>query len=145
MSDGEGLKERIIKLITSVGDTDGSGTAGEKSDIMGDDLTSDAPLSPSDYESFNSQTKELTFIEDKEGSSVFIYYLPKDTGTDDDDDGYKDPLDDAILGVVEGSFYNPDGSIIPNQITSTKKVTVTEYWKQGENIQSTRQEAYINR
>ncbi len=148
-SDGEelggGLKERTIKLITSVGDTNGNDTAGEKSDIMGDDLTDDAPLSPSDYESFNSQTKELTFIEDKEGSSVFIYYLPKDTGTDDDDDGYKDPLDDAILGVVEGSFYNPDGSIIPNQITSTKKVTVTEYWKQGENIQSTRQEAYINR
>ncbi len=141
MSDGEGLKERIIKLITSVGDTDGSGTAGEKSDIMGDDLTSDAPLSPSDYESFNSQTKELTFIEDKAGGSVYIYYLPK--GTDVDGDGYKDPLDAAILGVVEGSFYNPDGSIA-NQITDTKRVTVTEYWKQGENIQSTRQEAYIN-
>ena len=141
---GKGLKERTIKLITSVGDTDGSETAGEKSDIMGDDLTSDAPLSPSDYESFNPQTKELTFIEDKEGNSVFLYYLPKDTGTDGDGDGYKDPLDDSILGIVEGSFYNPDGSI-PNQITSTKKVTVTEYWKQGENIQSTRQEAYINK
>lgn len=142
VSDGEGLKERTIKLITSVGDTDGSGTAGEKSDIMGEDLTSAAPLSSSDYESFNSQTKELTFIEAKEGNSVFLYYLPK--GTDIDGDGYKDPLDDAILGVVEGSFYNPDGSIA-NQITSTKKVTVTEYWKQGENIQSTRQEAYINK
>lgn len=144
LSDGEGLKKGTIKLITSVGDTDGSGTAGEKSDIMGDDLTSAAPLSSSDYESFNSQTKELTFIEDKEGNSVFIYYLPKDTGTDGDGDGYKEPLDDAILGVVKGSFYNPDGSIA-NQITSTKKVTVTEYWKQGENIQSTRQEAYINK
>ena len=144
MSDGEGLKERTIKLITSVGDTDGSGTAGEKSDIMGDDLTSDTPLSSSDYESFNSQTKELTFAEDKGGSSVYIYYLSK-KGADIDGDGCKDPLDAAILGVVEGSFYNPDGSIIPNQITNTKKVTVTEYWKQGENIQSTRQEAYINR
>jgi len=143
ISDGEGLKERTIKLITSVGDTDGSGTAGEKSDIMGDDLTSNAPLSSSDYESFNSQTKELTFIEDKEGNSVFIYYLSK-KGTDIDGDDCKDPLDAAILGVVEGNFYNPDGSIV-NQITDTKRVAVTEYWKQGENIQSTRQEAYINK
>lgn len=132
LSDGEGLKEGTIKLISSVGEND----------IMGDNLTDDVPLSPSDYESFNPQTKELTFIEDRKGDSVFLYYLPK--GTDIDGDGYKDPLDDAILGLVEGSFYNPDGSTA-NQITSTKKVTVTEYWKQGENIQSTSQEAYINR
>lgn len=143
LSDGEGLKKRTIKLITSVGDTDGSGTAGEKSDIMGNDLTSDAPLSSSDYESFDSQTKELTFAEAKEGNSVYIYYLSK-KGTDIDGDGCEDPLDDAILGVVEGSFYNPDGSIA-NQITDTKRMAVIEYWKQGENIQSTRQEAYINR
>ncbi len=143
LSDGEGLKEGTIKLITSVGNTNGDEAAGEMSDIMGDDLTTDAPLSSSDYESFNSQTKELTFIEDKGGSSVYMYYLPK-KGTDIDGDGYEDPLDAAILGVVEGSFYNPDGSIT-NQITDTKRVAVTEYWKQGENIQSTRQEAYINR
>lgn len=142
LSTGEGLKERTIKLITSVGDTDGNDAAGEESDIMGDNLTDDDPLSPSDYESFNPQTKELTFIEDRKGDSVFLYYLPK--GTDIDGDGCKDPLDAAILGVVEGSFYNPDGSIT-NQITDTKRVRVTEYWKQGENIQSTRQEAYINR
>lgn len=144
MSDGEGLKERTIKLSTSVGDTDGSGeTAGGKNDIMGNDLTDDDPLSPSDYESFNPQTKELTFTDAKGGKSVYIYYLSK-KGTDIDGDGYEDPLDAAILGVVEGSFYNPDGSIA-NQITSTKKVTVTEYWRQGENIQSTSQEAYINK
>ncbi|GAG66408.1 unnamed protein product [marine sediment metagenome] len=142
MFDGEGLKKGTIKLITSVGNTNGDEAAGEKSDIMGDDLTDDVPLSSSDYESFNSQTKELTFIEDKKGNSVYIYYLSKDTGTDGD--SYKDPLDDAILGVVEGNFYNPDGSIT-NQVTSTKRVTVTECWKQGENIQSTRQEAYINK
>jgi prepilin-type N-terminal cleavage/methylation domain-containing protein len=143
MSDGEGLKERTIKLITSVGDTDGSGTAGEMSDIMGDDLTSGTPLSSSDYESFNSQTKELTFIDTKGGKSVYIYYLSK-RGADTDGDGYKDPLDAAILGVVEGSFYNPDGSTA-NQITDRKRVTVSEYWKQGENIQSSRQEAYISK
>jgi len=142
-SDGEGLKQGTIKLITSLGDTDGSGTAGEKSDIMGDDLTDAAPLSSSDYESFDSQTKELTFAEAKEGNSVYLYYLSK-KGADIDGDGCEDPLDDAILGVVEGSFYNPDGSIA-NQITSTKRVTVSEYWKQGENIQSTKQEAYINK
>ena len=143
MFDGEGLKKSTIKLITSVGDTGGNGTAAEKSDIMGDDLTSDAPLSSSDYESFDPQTKELTFVSGKEGKSVYIYYLSK-KGTDGDGDGYKDPLDDAILGVVEGSFYNPDGSIT-NQTTDAKRVSVTEYWKQGENIQSTSQEAYINR
>jgi len=143
LADGEGLKKRTIKLITSLGDTNGSEPAGEKSDIMGEDLSDDAPLSASDYESFNSQTKELTFIDDKEGNSVYIYYLSK-KGTDIDGDGCEDPLNDAILGVVEGSFYNPDGSIA-NQITDTKRVTVSEYWKQGENIQSTRQEAYINK
>lgn len=143
MFDGEGFKKSTIKLITSVGDTDGSGTAGEKSDIMGDDLSSDAPLSSSDYESFDSRTKELTFASGKEGKSVYLYYLSK-KGTDIDGDGYKDPLDDAILGVVEGSFYNPDGSIA-SQVTDIKRVSVTEYWKQGENIQSTRQEAYINK
>ena len=143
MLDGEGLKEGTIKLITSVGNANGNEAAGEKSDIMGDDLTDDAPLSSSDYESFNSQTKELTFIDDKKGNSVYIYYL-SNKGTDTDGDGYKDPLDDAILGVVEGSFYNPDGSIA-NQITDAKRVSVSEYWKQGENIQSTRQEAYVNK
>ena len=110
---------------------------------MGDDLTSDAPLSSSDYESFDSQTRELTFASGKEGKSVYLYYLSK-KGTDIDGDGYKDPLDDAILGVVEGSFYNPDGTIA-SQITGAKRMSVTEYWRQGENIQSTRQEAYINK
>ncbi len=143
MLDGEGLKKGTIKLITSVGDINGNDKAGEKSDIMGYNLTDDTPLSSSDYESFDSQTKELTFASGKEGKSVYIYYL-SEKGTDLDGDGYKDPLDDAILGVVEGSFYNPDGSIA-SQITDAKRVSVTEYWKQGENIQSTKQEAYINK
>lgn len=143
MFDGEGSKKGTIKLITSVGDTDGIDAAGEMSDIMGYNLTDDVPLSPSDYDSFNPQTKELTFIGDRKGDSVFLYYLPK-KGTDIDGDGYKDPLDDSILGVVKGSFYNPDGSIA-NQITDAKRVSVTEYWRQGENIQSSRQEAYINK
>ncbi len=143
MFDGEGFKQSTIKLITSVGDTDGNGTAGEKSDIMGNDLADDTPLSSSDYESFDSQSRELTFASGKQGKPVYIYYLSS-KGTDIDGDGYKDPLDDAILGVVEGSFYNPDGTIA-SQITGAKRMSVTEYWRQGENIQSTRQEAYINK
>ena len=142
-SGGEGLKERTIKLITSVGDTNGNGTPEEKSDILGNDLTTNDPFSPSDYESFNSQTGELTFIETKQEHSVRIYYLPQKT-TDSDGDGYEDPPEDSILGVVEGSFYNPDGSST-NQITNTKKVTVTEYWKQGKEIQWTKHETYIAR
>jgi len=142
-SDGEGLNERTIKLITSVGDTNGNGTPEEKSDILGDDLTDNVLLSPSDYESFDPQTGKLTFIETKQGNSVWIYYLPQKT-TDSDGDGYEDPTDDSILGVVEGSFYNPDGSP-PDGITNTKKVTVTEHWKQGKDIQRTEQETYITR
>jgi len=142
-SDGGGLEERIVKLISSVGDTDGNGTPSEKSDILGNDLTDNDPLSPSDdYESYNPETGELTFI-DKIGNSVWIYYLPQKT-TDSDGDGYEDPTDDSILGVVEGSFYNPDGSP-PDGISNTKKVTVTEYWKQGKDIQRTEQQTYITR
>ena len=142
-SDGEGLNERTIKLITSVGDTNGNGTPEEKSDILGDDLTDNVLLSPSDYESFDPQTGKLTFIETKQGNSVWIYYLPQKT-TDSDGDGYDDPGDKSILGVVEGSFCNPDGSLA-NQITNTKKLTVTEFWKQGKDVQSTTQETYITR
>jgi len=142
-SDEGGLKERIIKLVTSVGDTDGNGTAGEKSDILGDDLTDDDPLSSSDYENFDPQTGELTFIATKQNHSVWIYYLPQKT-TDTDGDGYDDPGDKSILGVVEGSFCNPDGSSVP-QITSIKKLTVAEFWKQGKDVQSTTQETCITR
>jgi len=142
-SDEGGLKERIIKLVTSVGDTDGNGTPGEKSDILGDDLTDDDPLSSSDYENFDPQTGELTFIATKQNHSVWIYYLPQKT-TDTDGDGYDDPGDKSILGVVEGSFCNPDGSSVP-QITNIKKLTVAEFWKQGKDVQSTTQETYITR
>ncbi len=142
-SDEGGLKERIIKLVTSVGDTDGNGTVGEKSDILGDDLTDADPLSSSDYENFDPQTGELTFIATKQSHSVWIYYLPQKTA-DTDGDGYDDPGDKSILGVVEGSFCNPDGSLA-NQITNTKKLTVTEFWKQGKDVQSTTQETYITR
>lgn len=142
-SDGEGLKKGTIKLITNVGDTNGNGTPGEESDILGEDLTADESLSPSDYESFDGQTRELTFLEAKEENSVWIYYLPGKS-SDTNGDGYEDPEDKSILGVVKGNFCNLDGSPT-NKITDTKRVSVTEYWKQGENIQSARQKTYVTR
>jgi len=142
-SDAEGLKKGTIKLITDVGDTNGNGTPGEEGDILGENLTADESLSPSDYESFDGQTRELTFVEAKEESSVWIYYLPGKS-SDTNGDGYEDPEDKSILGVVKGNFCNLDGSPT-NKTTDTKKVSVTEYWKQGENIQSAWQKTYVTR
>jgi len=143
---GEGLKERTIELVTSVGDTNGNGTSGEKGDILGDDLTDNVQLSPSDYESFDPQTRELTFIEAKETNSVWVYYLPdsntNSSGPDGVPDNYLDPTENCIVGVVAGIFSNPTGSVT-DQITETKKITVTQYWKQGGQIQKAEQIAYI--
>ncbi len=143
---GEGLKERTIELVTSIGDTNGNGTSGEKSDILGYDLTDNVQLSPSDYESFDPQTRELTFIEAKETNSVWIYYLPSSdtdsSGPDGVPDNYLDPTETSIVGVVAGNFSNPTGSVT-DQITETKKITVTQYWKQGGQIQKAEQIAYI--
>ncbi len=144
----EGLKEGTIKLITSVGDTNGNETPGEKTDILGDDLYENEPLSPSDYESFDSQTRELTFIDTRQEHPVRIYYLPdSDTdssGPDGAPDGYLDPAENSIIGVAAGNFCYPDGSP-SREITNIKKIIVTEYWKQGKDIQSTEQETYITR
>jgi len=138
-SDGEGLKEGIIKLITSVGDTDGNGTAGEKSDILGDDLTDDDPLSSSDYENFDPQTKELTFVDSKKENSVRIYYLPLRNG--------QEPVNDSIVGIVKGKLWDPGSESKPPKITSStiKQITVTEYWKPGNEIKSVSQQTCITR
>jgi len=144
----EGLKEGTIKLITSVGDTNGNETPGEKTDILGDDLYENEPLSPSDYESFDSQTRELTFIDTRQEHPVRIYYLP-DSDTDSSGpggapDGYLDPTENSIVGVAAGNFCYPDGSP-SREITNIKEIIVTEYWKQGKDIQSTEQETYITK
>ena len=148
-SDGEGLKERTIKLVTGVGDTDGNGTPEEKTDILGYDLTDEATLLPSsDYESFYPQARELTF-RDKKGNAVWIYYVPNSdtdsSGPSGAPDGYLDPTENSIVGVVAGNFWDLDqgGPPQPPKITKTKKITVTEYWKQGGKIQDAKQEAYI--
>jgi len=138
-STGEGLKEGIIKLITSVGDTNGNETPEEKSDILGEDLTTGNPLSSSDYDGFNPQTKELTFVDSKKGNSVRIYYLPLRNG--------QDPANNSIVGIVKGNPWDPDSGSTTTEITPTtiKQITVTEYWKQGKDIQRTEQETYITR
>ena len=145
-SDGEALKMKTIKLITSVGNTDGSGQAGELSDIFGYDLTDGAPLSDI-RENFDPQTGELAFKDESKGHSVWIYYLA-DSDTDSSGprgtpDGYLDPTEDSIVGVVAGNFWNLGERIDTRKITKTKKITVTEYWRQGGQIQEGKHEAYI--
>ena len=147
-SDGDGLKEWTIKLITSVGDTNGDGKSGEKSDILGMNLTRNEALDPDeDYDSFDPRTRELIFIDTRQEDSVWIYYLP-DSDTDSSGpggtpDGYLDPTENSIVGVVAGNFYNPDKSAATRQITKTKEITVTEHWRQGGKIQKVEQKAYI--
>ena len=138
-SGGEGLKERTIKLVTTVGDTNDDGESGKESDILGMNLTRNEALDSSDYDSFDPQTGELTFIDTKQEDSVWIYYLP-DSGTDSSGpggtpDGYLDPTENSIVGVVVGNSYDP--------VAKTKEITVTEYWKQGGKIQKSEQKAYI--
>jgi len=139
-SDGDGLKEWTIKLITSVGDTNGDGKSGEKSDILGMNLTRNEALDPDeDYDSFDPRSRELTFIDTRQEDSVWIYYLPdSDTdssGPDGAPDGYLDPTENSIVGVVAGNSYDP--------VAKTKEITVIEYWKQGGKIQKSEQKAYI--
>mgnify|MGYP001054054963 CR=1 FL=1 len=137
-STGEGIKEKVIKLYTDVGDTNGDGTDGEKDDILGEDLTAGNSLSPSDYESFRPETKELTFV-NKKGNSVWIYYLPLRNG--------QDPASDSIVGIVKGKLWGPSSESRPPKITSStiKQITMTECWKQGNEIKSSSQQTYITR
>ncbi|MCK4617940.1 hypothetical protein KAT45_03445, partial [Candidatus Aerophobetes bacterium] len=130
-TDTPGIEEGIIRITTDAGTL--TSITVKKTDT-GENI---------DPDSYSSVTRELTFESSDEGKSVWIYYLPQKT-TDSDGDGYEDPTNNSILGAIEGSFCNPDGSIVP-QITNTKKVTVTEYWKQGKDIQRTEQETYITR
>jgi len=150
-SDGEGRKKRVIKLTTDVGDTNGNGTAGEKDDILGDDLNTSTlyDLSSSDYKSFNPDTRELTFNEDKEGHSVWIYYLPENSndllGPEGTSDGYYDPTDTSIVGVVEGSFWDVISGCTTTAITPVKRNTVTEYWKQKDKIRKIELKTFIGK
>ena len=138
-SGGEGLKQKVIKLFTDVGDTNGNDTGGEKDDILGEDLTAGNSLSFADYDSFNPQTKELTFVDSKKGNSVRIYYLPLRNG--------QDPVNDSIVGIVKGKLWDPGSESKPPKISPStiKQITVTEYWKPGNEIKSISQQTCITR
>ena len=131
--DAEAREEGVVKLVTD---------PGELSSIAVEEIESGNSIAPDDYDSV---TRELIFTSDL-GNSVWIYYLP-DSDTDSSGpggapDGYLDPTENSIVGVVAGNFCNPDGSAT-NQITKTKEITLTEYWRQAGQIQQAEQTAYI--
>jgi len=132
--DGEAREEGVIKLVTDPGDDN---------NIAVEEMDSGASVTPAGY---SSSTRELSFNTSDEGDSVWIYYLP-DSDTDSSgpegaSDGYLDPTENSIVGVVAGNFSNPDGSAT-NHITETKEITLAEYWQQGGQIQRSEQRAYI--
>ena len=132
--DAEPTEKGVVKLITDPGDPN---------NIEVEEIESGDPIDPDEYDSV---TRELIFNASEEGDSVWIYYLP-DSDTDSSGpggapDGYLDPTENSIVGVVVGNFCNPDGSAT-NQITKTKKITLTEYWRQAGQIQQAEQKAYI--
>ncbi len=133
--DAEPTKKGVVKLVTDPADPNS---------IAIEEIESGDPIAPEDYDTV---TRELIFNDsDEGGNSVWIYYLP-DSDTDSSGpggapDGYLDPTENSIVGVVVGNFCNPDGSAT-NQITKTKKITLTEYWRQAGQIQQAEQKAYI--
>jgi len=130
--DAEAREEGVVKLVTDPGDLN---------NIAVEEIESGNSIDPDEY---SSTTRELLFSD--EGDSVWIYYLPdSDTdssGPDGAPDGYLDPTENSIVGVAAGNFCNPDGSAT-NQITRTKEITLTEYWRQGGQIQQAEHKAYI--
>jgi prepilin-type N-terminal cleavage/methylation domain-containing protein len=133
-SDGEAREKGVIRLLTD---------PGELNNIAVEEIESENNITPSEY---SSTTRKLLFNAFGQGKSVWIYYLPEsDTdlwGPDGSLDGYLDPTENSIVGVATGNFCNPDGSAT-NQIAKTKKITLTEYWWQGGQIQKAQQKAYI--
>jgi len=132
-SDGEGRKKGIIKLVTD---------AGNLSNIVVEDLSSGSPITTFDY---SPTTCELSFTSSDETKSVWIYYLPEQTSTDVNGDGYQDPTDDSIVGVVQGCFWDLSSGTPTTAITTTKRITVTEFWKQEEKIKKIELETFIQR
>ncbi len=132
-SDGEGIKRGTIKLITDPGNL---------SSITVEELSSASPIYPVNY---SSDTCELSFASSDETKSVWIYYLPERTTTDTNGDGYQDPTDDSIVGVVQGSFWDISSGSTTTAVTNTKRVSVTEFWKQEEEIRKVELKTFIQR
>ncbi|RLE07491.1 hypothetical protein DRJ00_08045 [Candidatus Aerophobetes bacterium] len=132
-SDGEGIKRGTIKLITDPGNL---------SSITVEELSSASPIYPVNY---SSDTCELSFASSDETKSVWIYYLPERTTADTNGDGYQDPTDDSIVGVVQGSFWDIGSGSTTTAVTNTKRVSVTEFWKQEEEIRKVELKTFIQR
>ena len=160
-SDGEGIKERTIKLLNDPGDDEHDikiwDFAKEKDPEYDPSSNPDHPfLDPTSDYTFNPDTQELTFSKydfnsnpDGKADSVWIYYLPDSTddwsGPDGIPDGYQDPTDDSIVGVVQGCFWDVSSGSTTTAVTPTKRITVTEFWKQEEEIRKVELKTFIQR
>jgi len=158
--DEDGIKKWTIKLSSNVMNIDGDSQIDDNIAVWDFDpippLFLPGWLSPSwfgNHYDFNPDTLELEFrwtlFNWLEEDSVWIYYLPKQDSNGDVSgpqgipDGYNDPVEDSIVGVVQGNFSDSAGNIT-SEITSIKKVTVTEFWKQGNEIKKIEKETYLN-
>jgi len=156
--DREGIKERTIKLVNDPGDDEYDIKIWDFAKEKDPEYNTDRfyPfLTTGDY-TFNPNTQELTFSKydfnsnpDEKADSVWIYYLPENStdlsGPDGAPDGYQDPTDDSVVGVVEGSFWDLNSGSTTSAITPTKRITVTEFWKQERQIRSVKLETFLQR
>ena len=76
---------------------------------------------------------------------VWITYLPNRDNTDINNDDYQDPIDDSIVGVVQGCFWDISSGTPTTAITPTKRISVTEFWKQEEEIRKVELKTFIQR
>jgi len=129
-SDGNGRKRGTIKLTSE---------AGNLSNITVEEINSGSPITPVAY---SPSTRELSFTSSDEGKSVWIYYLSPRTA-DSNGDGYQDPTNTSIVGVVQGSFWDINGGGTTNAITPIKRNTITEYWKQDGKIRKIELKTFI--
>jgi len=138
-SDGEAREKGVIRLVTDPGELNG-----HAKNIAVEEIKSRERIDPNGY---SSNTRKLFFDDDDEGKSVWIYYLPdsdtNSSGPDGVPDDYLDPTENSIVGVVAGNFWDLDKMIDTPQVTKTKKITLTEYWRQAGQIQKAEQKAYI--
>ena len=95
----------------------------------------------------NSYTINLSkgLISFDNNDPVWITYLPDRDNTDINNDDYQDPTDDSIVGVVQGCFWDISSGSTTTAITPTKRVTVTEFWKQEEQIRKVELKTFIQR
>lgn len=94
--------------------------------------------------SYVSLTREISFQSADVGKRVWIYYLPK-RESDSDGDGYEDPALGSIVGVVKGTFWDPERGEDTSLKTQVKHLRVLMFWKEEELIKDLTEETYIAR